>query len=221
MNGSLICHQANQSTAMPCAIPPSQFAIVIIMKSTEVLAEHIKAKAANCDRYVIAISGFGGAGKSTISHKLVALLGNATLIHTDDFIDSDENGALEGYHLNWDELESQVLKVAKTAGTLTKRIYDWGSNKPVFEETHAKKYVIIEGSIWLMQNAYRPYFDTTVWVNVPQDIANARGKKRDAEEYGVQYDELWDMVWGPRERDSFIRLKPNENADISLDNSYD
>jgi len=190
------------------------------MKNTEELASYIELKAEGCERFVVAISGFGGAGKSTTSEKLSALLGHATLIHTDDFIDSDENGALEGYHLNWKELEAQVIKVAKTADKLTSRIYDWNSNQPVFEEVPTNKYIIIEGSLWLIQDKFRPYFDVTVWVNVPQDIANARGKKRDNEEYGVDHDELWDSVWGPREKDSFNKLRPDKNADILLDNDY-
>lgn len=190
------------------------------MKNVDELADYIESEAVGRDRFVIAISGFGGAGKSTASEKLSNSLGHATLIHTDDFIDADENGALEGYHLNWKKLETQVIKIAKTAGKLTSRIYDWNSNRPVFEEVPADKYVIIEGSLWLIQDKFKPYFDVTVWVNVPQNIANARGKKRDNEEYGVDHDELWETVWGPREEDSFNKLRPDMKADILLDNDF-
>jgi len=187
--------------------------------TVEELANHIKSKSDNTERFVIAISGFGGAGKSTISKKLVDLLCNATLIHTDDFIASDENGALEGYHLDWEKLEGQLIKPSKSVATLTARIYDWPSNKPVFEEVAANQYVIIEGSIWLIQDKFKNSFDLTAWVDVPQDIANARGKKRDNEEYGVDHDKLWDEVWSPREKDSFNKLQPDKNADLLIINS--
>jgi uridine kinase len=121
------------------------------MKSIEELADYIKSKASKDERYVIAISGFGGAGKSTASRRLSTLLGDTTLIHTDDFIAADENGVLEGYHLDWEKLEGQTIKIAKTAKKITSRIYDWDSNQPVFEEIPVSKYVIVEGSIWLIQ----------------------------------------------------------------------
>jgi uridine kinase len=191
------------------------------MHNVEELAEHIKQRANNNERFVIAISGFGGAGKSTLSGKLAELLDNATLIHTDDFIAADENGVLEGYHLNWQKLQEQVIKIARSADRLTSRIYDWDSNRPVFEEVSARKYVIIEGSQWLIQDKFKQYFDTTVWINVPQDIANVRGKKRDNEEYGVNHDELWDKVWGPREKESFIKLRPDKHAEIILSNDFE
>lgn len=190
------------------------------MKSVEELAQYIKSQTKSNERYVVAISGFGGAGKSTLSNQLRAILADATLIHTDDFIAADENGALEGYHLNWDRLQEEVIKIAKTADKLTSRIYDWDSNRPVFEELPASKYIIIEGSLWLIQDKFEPYFDTTVWINVSQDTANARGKKRDNEEYGVDHDDLWDNVWGPREKETFSKLHPDKQAKILLNNDF-
>ena len=190
------------------------------MNNVEELAQYIETKASNLERFVIAISGFGGAGKSTTSEHIATLIGNTTLIHADDFIKSDDNGALEGFHIDWDKLEEQAVKKAKNADILTSRIYDWKSNRSVFEQVTVNKYIIFEGSMWLLQERLRPYFDLTVWVDVPQNIANARGKKRDNEEYGVDHDELWDNVWSPRETESFNKLNPATTADILLKNNF-
>jgi uridine kinase len=80
--------------------------------------------------------------------------------------------------------------------------------------------LLLKAQYGLYKSKFKRFFDLTVWVNVPQDIANARGKKRDNEEYGVDHDELWDTMWSPREKDSFNKLQPDKNVDLLLDNDY-
>jgi uridine kinase len=182
------------------------------------LAEEIRQRAKKTAPYVIAISGFVGSGKSTLSEQLKKLLADATVIHVDDFIAADENGAKEGYLHNWEKLKKLVFERVKTDEEIVSRIYDWPTNKQVLEKLPVTKYMIIEGSAGLIQDKFLAYIDLTIWIDVPHKIANARGKRRDKEEYNVDHDELWDNVWTPREKESFKKQRPDKKADIIFDN---
>lgn len=188
------------------------------METTEELAQYIQEKASNTPRFIVAISGFGGSGKSTLSEKLSKILDDSTLIHVDDFIAADENGAKEGHVHDWEKLEKLLFIPAKNNDKIVSRIYDWNSNKQVYEEVTATKYMIIEGSSGLIQDKYLQYFDLSIWLDVPQEIANNRGKKRDIEVYHVDHSELWENVWSPREKTNFIKQRPDKRADILFKN---
>jgi uridine kinase len=181
------------------------------------LARLIQAWAADQPRVVVAISGFGGSGKSTLSARLGALL-DATVIHVDDFIAADEHGAKENYLHDWEQLEDLTLAHVRTARDVVARIYDWPTNRRILEHVALGAYVIVEGSAGLLRDSYRGYFDLTVWIDVPADIAHARGKIRDKVEQGVNHDELWDNVWAPLELDAFAKQRPDLKADVLLSN---
>ena len=86
-------------------------------------------------------------------------------------------------------------------------------------EARVGKYVIIEGSAGaLIRDDFRAYFDLTVWIDVPADIAHARGKTRDRVEQGVDHDHLWDEVWSPLENAWFDEHRPDLKVDVLLSN---
>lgn len=182
------------------------------------LSEWIKNEAKNKPRIVIAVSGFGGSGKSTVSNKLSQLLGDAYIVHVDDFIEADDNGAKKGYLHDWQKLEEMLFKDARKATTIVSKTYDWSLNKQVIEEMHPGKYLIIEGSAGLFQEKYIRYFDIKIWLDVTHEVANIRGKKRDSEEYEINHDDLWDNVWSPRESKFFEKQRPDLRADILFKN---
>lgn len=184
------------------------------------LAGAIAKLATDRRRYVVAISGFGGSGKSTVSGKLGQLL-SAALIHVDDFIQADENGALEGYPHDWYSLENLTLMHLRSGDEVVARIYDWYSNTRVYERIALGQVVIVEGSAGaLLSDEYRPYFDLTVWVDVTAEVAHSRGKHRDRVEQGVNHDRLWDGVWAPLELAWFRDHRPDLRADVLLPNVF-
>ena len=189
-----------------------------LLRHVDILADFISRTAATQSRYVVAISGFGGSGKSTVSGRLSRRL-NASIIHVDDFIAADKNGARENFPHDWQKLEDLTLAHLKTENEIVARIYDWQSNRQVLEKTRVGKYVIIEGSAGaLIRDDFRAYFDLTVWIDVPADIAHARGKRRDRVEQGVDHDHLWDEVWSPLENAWFDEHRPDLKVDVLLSN---
>jgi len=186
--------------------------------TTEQLVDYIIKRYSEKSRTVIAISGFSGSGKSTISQVVSSSLKDSTVIHVDDFIAADENGAKPGYLHDWQNLEELLFKDARSGAKVVTKIYDWVTNKKVYEEAEPAKYLIIEGTAGLFQEKYLQYFDLKVWIDMPQKIANARGMKRDNEEYRVDHNDLWNKVWIPLETESFQRQRPDRKADILLSN---
>jgi len=183
----------------------------------EKLVEEI-GKRSNNKRFVVAVSGFAGAGKSTISGKLASILKNSLVIHVDDFIIADENGAKPGYPHDWENFERLVLSKLRDAPKVTSRTFDWKSNKIVDESIEVQRYIVVDGPSELFQDAFSQYLDLLVWVDVPQDIANARGMKRDREKYNVDHDDLWKTVWSPKEIKNFNVIRPDLKADFLIEN---
>lgn len=184
--------------------------------SFEYLVSEIRATSSQT--FVIAISGFGGSGKSTIAKKLVEALKDATIIPLDDFIMNRLQGrSLEWASFDWQRLIKEVLlPIRKREKSIEYGVYSWIEDKVAQKRTvEIKKYVIIEG-VGLIRDSLQEYFDCTVWIDTPFDIAIARGKKRDKEEYSIDHDKLWDEVWGPNDKDYFDTFKPKEKADFVL-----
>lgn len=186
--------------------------------SFEHLVQQIGVKSKNTEFFVIAISGFGGSGKSTTARKLAEALKDAISIPLDDFIVNRFQGrSSEWASFDWQRLIKEVLlPIRKGEKSIEYGVYSWIEDNVAQKKiVEIKKYVIIEG-VGLIRDSLQEYFDCTVWIDTPFDIAIARGKKRDKEEYGADHDKLWDEVWGPNDRDYFEKCKPKERADFVL-----
>ena len=72
--------------------------------------------------------------------------------------------------------------------------------------------VIFEG-IRLLQPELSPFFDITVWIDCPQEIALERAKARDrAQGEGEETVSLWDTDWGPKDKAYFETYRPDKLA---------
>lgn len=180
------------------------------------LVKKIQESALSTHHFTIAIAGFGGSGKSTLSRHLAELLGDTTIVSVDDFsLHRQANRTQAWESIEWDRLEMQVLKPIKNADSeITYDIYDWGSDslkeKRIIRPT---RYVIIEG-IGCIRDELRHYFDMTVWLDVSLVIAIERGKKRDREIFNIDHDKQWDEIWGPNDKDYFEKCRPDQKADF-------
>lgn len=142
---------------------------------------------------LIAIEGFGGAGKTTFAEKLAKELGKTEIIHIDDFIVKDK--ILEP---SWDKggfdrarLERQVLKPAREGKAVQYQRLMWQENKlSEFVVVPASRYLIIEGI-----SSYHPgiahYYDFKIWIDTPLAIAKERGHARDGSNENAAHWDLW------------------------------
>lgn len=151
---------------------------------------------------IIAVSGFGGAGKSTFSGELSGLI-KASVICVDQF---GVDRAIEDYThwagMDFDKLEKEVLvpfSEGKSGGV---------SNSD---------FLIIEG-VGLFRPELLKYFTYKIWIDCPQGVANARGKKRDREVHKNPQDEKWDGPWKRNDDEYFNTYKPRDIADLVIYN---
>lgn len=162
---------------------------------------------------IIAVSGFGGSGKTTFAN----MLGNAVyapVIGVDSFY---KDKTLSGYSvwevIDFERLENEVLKPYTTGkNPIHYGHFDWGRNSVVeMREVHHEGCIIIEG-VGLFRPNLLKYFAYTIWVDCPIEEAIERGKRRDREEYKNPQDEFWEGIWKKNDLEYLQAFKPKEMA---------
>ena len=148
---------------------------------------------------IVAIDGYGGAGKSTLAARLEERLraggARVDLVHTDDFASAD-------HPLNWwPRMIDQVLQPFRAGTAARYQRYDWDSER--LAEWHSIEpggLVLLEG-VSSSRNAFRPYLSLAVWVETPADERLRRGLARDGEHMREQW-RRWtadETAWGESE----------------------
>jgi uridine kinase len=158
---------------------------------------------------VVALDGYGGAGKSTLADHLGEVLRaeglRVDLVHTDDFASADNP-------LNWwPRLIDQVLRPLRDGVAARYQRYDWDLGR--LAEWHSIEpggLILLEG-VSASRNAFRRYLSLTVWIDTPADERLRRGLERDGEQAHDQWDEWMagEVAWGNAE-------KPWNRADIVI-----
>lgn len=183
------------------------------ISTSQILAEQLSQNT-KPGTFIIAVSGFGGSGKTTFAHELATLLVDSKVIGADDFIIDRLSARSEDWDgVDWMRLVNQILEPASMDNkNLSWEPYDWATNslKPTQTIT-TPKYLIIEG-IGLIRPELKKFFDTTVWLDVPLEDAIKRGSARDAG-WGLDHDKPWKNLWGPNDKDYFEKYKPRKSAD--------
>lgn len=176
------------------------------------------ARAAAGRPIVVGISGYCGAGKSTLARALVVRGGGTVRIRGDDFLDpvrshlrsSDWNGVERG------RLADEVLRPFREGRPSEFRPYDWSAGRLGAPSPVPSAEVLVVDLIGLFHPEAVGLLDLRVWVDVDLETAARRGKARD-EALGRRHDRLWDEVWVPNERDFARRFRPREHAHLVVD----
>lgn len=165
---------------------------------------------------VVGISGFGGAGKSTLAAAIAAQLPSTVVVPADDFLGPETLQRSD----DWSGFDraaiAALIEVARAGGAIryqtrdqmTGALGDW-------RDLGHPDVLIVEGC-GIFHPDLRSYFDFTVWVDVDLETATRRGERRDRETYGSDesWVALWRTIWMPNERDFFERFRPVDHADV-------
>jgi uridine kinase len=148
-----------------------------------VLAELDRLFSHGTGRFVLAcVEGLGGSGKSTLANDIAHSRPDVvTVVHGDDFYGPEERdwrswSAEEGYlrYLDHRRLEQELLQPLRRGETAQFRRYDWSTQAMGgLVEVRPTGIVLVEG-VYLLREYLRPYWDFSVYVDVPRDVRLAR-----------------------------------------------
>ena len=146
------------------------------------------------DIVVVAISGYGGSGKSTFARELSAAIPGSVILAIDDYytpipLPDDD----------WAAYDRSQLKAALER----------------HRQNATTSLVICEG-VGLFHPDSLDLFDITIWMDVNLETATAQGMKRDREEYNVDHDRLWREEWVPTERRFEAKHNPKGRAQYGV-----
>ncbi|MBH0008940.1 uridine kinase [Salinibacterium sp. SWN1162] len=164
---------------------------------------------------VLGISGFGGAGKSTLARELVSTLANSARIRGDDFLDPSRSHqrSTDWAGVERVRLREEVIDPLRTGRSGSFRRFDWSTRALGDPEPLPVADVVVIDAIGLFHPELAGAFDLTLWVDVSLENATEQGKARDRR-LGRDHERLWDEVWVPNERDFVARFDPHSAADL-------
>ncbi len=173
------------------------------------------ASAAASHPVVVGISGYGGAGKSTLAEALVAALPDAVWMRGDDFLDPERSHRRSA---DWDGVERERLRDtvlvpfrAQAAGMFQR--FDWSRGVLGDAEPLPVADLLVVDLIGLFHPAVLPALDLTVWCDIDLETATSRGMARDRAE-GHDHDHFWRDVWMPNERDFERAFDPRGHTSL-------
>jgi uridine kinase len=154
---------------------------------------------------LLAVDGFGGAGKSVFATRLAAANADVTVVHTDDFASWDGG-------LDWERLRHQVIDPLMNDRPGRYQRYDWVESRLAeWHDVPPGGTVVVEG-VSSYRLSLSDAYDLAVWVQSPRETCLRRGLERD----GQAALPLWQR-WMTEEDAYFEAEHPDVRAAVIVD----
>lgn len=163
----------------------------------------------NMSTRIICIDGRGGAGKSTYAKHLSSLLGDCSIVHTDDFASLEEP-------ISWYKrmLKQVLIPIGKNLKSIYQK-YDWDKRQlSEWLTITPQKYLLIEG-VSSCRNEFRPYISYAIFIETNKKLCLARGLKRDGEHMQGQW-----LKWMSEEESYIKEHAPQEFANVIVSGGF-
>lgn len=165
--------------------------------------------------FVIALSGFGGSGKTTLANRLKVALSDAEVVCIDSFSNHEWRRNADWDNFDRERFSREVLQpIHANALPLRYAHVPWPGQdvNPAVEVSRAK-YVIVEGCS-VFHPSLLKYYDYKIWVDCPLEKATERGMWRDRHVHKNEQDYYWQNIWMLNDRDFYRKYRPDQAADL-------
>jgi uridine kinase len=159
---------------------------------------------------VVGISGFAGAGKTTLAEHYK--IDDGQVVHLDNIYMPLPRGTGIFDDHDW-QLLHQIIEDARNGKDLDYQGVGFdGVAYPWRFDAKLPKVLIVEG-IRLYRPEVMSNFDISTWIDCPPDLALRRAKVRDVQQgHNEAYMKRWDTEWGPLNQQYFDEYHPDKLA---------
>jgi uridine kinase len=168
--------------------------------------DHVRnlVAARNVSTVWIGIDGFGAAGKTTLAERMAAALGDAAVVHIDDF-----SGPREP-EWDWGRFVAQVRDPLLAGHVARYQSWDWDRDEGGAWHDIAPGHPVIVEGVSSTRAEVGIAWDVQIWVDAPRDVRLTRALERD----GPARLSRWLDDWMPSEERYAARERPQQRADL-------